>query len=378
MSAIAVLKEAGTIVLGTDSRFVTGDRKSTVSDSVEKITEISAETFLATSGYSIICDFQNAKACELSRATQDIRTLSGMLAEASKPILEELVAALAKNTQLHPLIASAIAGEVVLHGAVLVGRSCGELGYVYMQSRCADGRVQTELREYFGAARKIAITSATDGDCLQRFRDDGRLWTDPPISVVNAILDTLKRASSAIGGPTQIVRLNSTGARWVSRLPEAIRQAACPNGLGTITAAIELTSPTLVITGGNFTMNVDSTHALLLTTTGGPFPGTTIEISPSLLGVFINSPITATTSGEAIVSCGLISSQYIDSVTPANDLQTTLTYTGISIYTGSGNPAVVVLSDGVLEIRNLPSSNPGAGTKRLYYNPSTGAVMFAY
>ena len=89
MSSIVVLKESDSVVLGTDSRYVTADRRCIVSDSVEKIQEIALETFLATSGYSPVCDFQNAKACELGQSTQDIRTLSVALAQASKPILEE-------------------------------------------------------------------------------------------------------------------------------------------------------------------------------------------------------------------------------------------------------------------------------------------------
>ncbi len=265
MSSIVVLKESDSIVLGTDSRYVTADRTRIASDSVEKIQEIAPDTFLATSGYSPVCDFQNAKARELGQSTQDIRTLSGTLAEASRPILEEVAAALARDAHLHADIASAVAGDVVLHGAVLAGRSRGELGYVYMESRCAGGRVVTQIQEHFGAQRQITITSATDSDCLiAQFRRDHRLWSDPPVSVINLILDAMKKASTAIGGPTQAVRLDGAGSHWISRLP-GIRKATCAQGIGTIRAAITMTAPTLVIAPGTFTVNIDGTNGVKIT-----------------------------------------------------------------------------------------------------------------
>ncbi len=271
MSVIVVLKESNSIVLGTDSRYVTPDKARAVSDSIEKIQEIAADTFLATSGYSLVCNFQNAKAGELCQSTQDIRTLSRMLAEASKPILEEVAAALAKNVHLHSTIATVIAGTGLLHGAVLAGRSCGELGYVYMESRLVDGRVETQIQECFAAPRNIHITSATDSNSLARLRTNWRFWSDPPVSVVNAIIDAEKAASSMIGGPTQIVKLDSDGSRWIRRLPAATRRATCPVGIGTINAAVTMTSPTLVISGvgGAFTVNIDDTNGVLVSSSGG-------------------------------------------------------------------------------------------------------------
>ncbi len=227
-----------------------------------------------------------------------------MLAEASKPVLEELAATLATGVHLHPDIASAVCGNVVLHGAVLVGRNArGELGYVYMESRVRGGRIDTQIHEHFGASREITITSATDSD-FTRFLQDWRLFSDPPVSVVSSILDRLKKASSAIGGPTQILRLDSTGPRWISRLPvcrapepvrparnggpekmelvDVIRPVACLEGISTIAAAVTMTSPTLVITGSGFTVNIDSTNQIK---NSNPTTGDYTTVGPSVVTV---------------------------------------------------------------------------------------------
>jgi hypothetical protein len=295
MSAICVVKEGESIVLGTDSRYVTADRKSVVSDSVEKIQEICADTFLATSGYSSVCDYQNAKACELGRSTQDIRDLSLALAETSRPILEEVAATLATGIELHPDIAAAALGEAVLHGAVLVGHSRGELGYVYMESRCAGGRVETRIEEYFGTARGMIITSASDSRYLARFRDDWRLFSDPPVTVVLGVIEKMKASSGAIGGQTQIVRLDSTGSHWIRRLPAELRMSACLRGIGTITAAISMTSPTLTITGTGFTINIDSTNGFKITDGSSNYlkmnsGGFTLSSASGGIGSFVASP----------------------------------------------------------------------------------------
>jgi len=301
MSVIAVVKEGNSVVFGTDSRFVSEDRARIVSDSVEKIHEIAADTFIATSGYAPVCDFQNAKATELGRNTQDIRTLSEALAQASRPTLEQVAAVLAKDIGLHPLIRATIDGEVVLHGAVLVGRSRGELGYIYARSRCVGGRVVTQLEEYFGAARKITITSASDSDCLARFRHDTRLFSDPPVSVVSAILNRQKLDSSAIGGPSQIVQLDSTGSHWIRRLPAATRRATCLEGIATITAAISMTAPTIVVsgTGGAFTVNIDDTNGVLVTSSSG----TSVSLANGYVQVSYLSntaSVNATTTGASV------------------------------------------------------------------------------
>jgi hypothetical protein len=378
MSAIVVIKESDTVVLGTDSRYVTPDKRGIVSDAVEKIQEIAVEAFLATSGYALVCDFQNAKAREVGESTQDIRTLSGILAEASKPILEEAAAALAQNVHLHPTIANVLAGKTVLHGAVLVGRSCGDLGYILMESRCAGGRIETQSQEYFGAQRKISITSATDSDHLACLRNDWRLFSDPPISVVSAALDALKKASSLIGGPTQIVRLDINGSRWISRLPAAIRQATCPKSIGTITAAISMTSPTLVITGSGFRLNVDSSNAMLLTATSGVLSGTTIALNPSIMSVVVNSPQSGITFNSALGPGTLVLNETWTS-TPSDNTQANYAAGGFTLYDGSSNtPEVTIDHTGTVFLANLPSSNPGSGTKQLWYDPSdSNRVKFA-
>lgn len=61
MSAIVVLKEAGTLVLGTDSRFLKHDFSGVASDSTQKIHRIAEGAYIATSGWAMACDFQPQK-----------------------------------------------------------------------------------------------------------------------------------------------------------------------------------------------------------------------------------------------------------------------------------------------------------------------------
>lgn len=385
MSAIVVLKEHDIVVLGSDSRYVSPDKGCIVSDSVEKINEICPDTFLATSGYAPVCNFQNARACELSQSTQDIQTLAEMLAEASRPIMEEIAAALARNIDLHPSIASVIAGDTILHGAVLIGRSRGEMGYILMESRCAGGRVITQTQEYFGVPRQISITSATDTGSLARLRHDWRLWTDPPISVVNAVLDAEKEASNLVGGQNQIVKIDSAGSRWISRLPAAIRQAECPKGIGTITAAVTMTSPSLVITGSNFVLNIDSVNTFLMKASVGTYAGATFHVDPTAMQLVIEWDQSTSAHYVSSVSPGGLAAGFTNPLNPASNSQ-------ILISTGYGAGSAIIFFEGagptiigeinavagVFSFTNLPSSSPGAGSKQFFYDPATGIVHFAY
>ena len=274
MSTIIVVKEGSELVMGTDSRYVSPDKTRIVSDSVEKIREIGPETFLATSGYAMACDFQNAKASELGQGTADIRQIASALERASRPVLDKLVGVLTAITHLHPQIAETVAGANTLHGAVLIGRSRGRLGYIVLESQCSGDHVVTKSSEYFGTPRQVYITSSAAAN-LTSFRSDWRIWTDPPICVVNRILDAQKGASNLIGGPPQIVLIDNNGAHWVRRLPRETRQATCPEtalAMATISAAITMTSPTLVISGagGAFTVNIDDVNGVkvISSTTG--------------------------------------------------------------------------------------------------------------
>jgi hypothetical protein len=81
MSAIVVLKEHDTLVLGTDSRFLKHDFSGVDSDQVRKIFDIAPGAFIATSGWKMACDFQPEKARELAGrlGTTDIKIIAEAL-----------------------------------------------------------------------------------------------------------------------------------------------------------------------------------------------------------------------------------------------------------------------------------------------------------
>src|ERR1035437_6035465 len=88
MSTLVVLKENNTLILGTDSRFMSGDFTSIASDATQKIFEIGPGTFIATSGRKMACDFQHERARELADelgGPADIQAISAALKRESLP-----------------------------------------------------------------------------------------------------------------------------------------------------------------------------------------------------------------------------------------------------------------------------------------------------
>src|ERR1017187_7948379 len=93
MSTMICLKEGNTLFLGTDSRFMKQDYSGIASDEEQKIFEVAPETFLATSGRKMVCDWQTARAGELAEklGTTDIQIIGEALAGESFPCLVELM-----------------------------------------------------------------------------------------------------------------------------------------------------------------------------------------------------------------------------------------------------------------------------------------------
>jgi hypothetical protein len=251
MSTIVCLKERNMLVLGTDSRFMDPTFTAVHSDATQKIFEVARGMFLATSGWGKTCRFQQQKARDLAArlGTSDIAVIAEALGRDSIPCLEELAAILAT---LKPCgaITAALNGEQPLHGTVLAGRGAdGKLGYVCLTFWRRAGQIVCEPGSYFGASRRFCVTyGGQAGEAVQRLGRDRTIWTAPPVWVVKRFLSVLKESSPQIGGPDQIVQLDGDGAaRWVSPPPEGQGDPA-PLMTGTITALLQMISPT--ITGG--------------------------------------------------------------------------------------------------------------------------------
>ncbi len=220
MSTLVVLKERNTLVLGTDSRFMKADDSGIASDSGVKVFDIAEQTFIAASGWMFGCDFERAKARELANklAMPDIREIGAALRREFVPYLEDLAKTSTSVEGLHTYGGSAVCGNVPIHASVLVGRDArGELGYLTQEYTLREGgRIAIELNEYFGDERRVW---ARPGEPVMPIAQDRRTWTDNPVEVVRRFLTTLKAANPRIGGPDQIIKLDSHGAHWITQLP---------------------------------------------------------------------------------------------------------------------------------------------------------------
>jgi hypothetical protein len=174
------------LILGTDSRFMAHDYSGVASDTEQKVFEVALNTFIATSGRKIACDFQVARARELSDelGTTDIQVIGAELERESLPWLMGLV----ERLRLEPdaTTRQAVSGESLLHGCLLVGRTAGgKLGFVGHSYRVqVGGTIECVTEAYFEARRKIMATSGAPLHLLltvgSRFAQDAATWIDPP------------------------------------------------------------------------------------------------------------------------------------------------------------------------------------------------------
>ena len=106
-----------------------------------------------------------------------------------------------------------------------------------------------------------------------RFQQDVATWTDPLERVAVRFLGELKRSIPTIGGPDQIVCLNSKGSHWISRPPLAAVPFAGNLAAATITAAISIVAPT--ISGGSISgASITSTLNGVIVEANGTFDST--------------------------------------------------------------------------------------------------------
>jgi hypothetical protein len=358
MSTLVVLKENNTLILGTDSRFMSGDFTSIVSDATQKIFEIAPETFIACSGRTMTCDFQRERAREIAvdlGGRADIQAISEALRRESAPILTELLELL--RSQSDERSRQAVAGQSLLHGCVMVGRTAsGQLGFVFHDYRVQAGKIECAATAYFGNERQIMFSTGVDldqvADLSIQFTQDRTIWTDPPVRAAQRILAELKRPPSMSGGPDQIVCLDRAGAHWISRPPQAAVPLAGNLTAATISATIMMTAPTIKVTAG----------ALVVDLAGSvPSPVGTITgtmVSHVSGGVTTDAIVT---TAYAVMACGRYGSSGQNSyISQAGFL------------TSNGAATQAFLGPSQLQITGLPSSSPGAGSKQFWYDPSDG------
>src|ERR1035437_2822783 len=273
MSSVVVVKEKDTLTLATDSRFMSGDFTSIASDATQKIVEIGPGTFIATSGRKMACDFQHERARELADelgGPADIEAISAALKRESLPCLLELLEIL--RAQSDARSRQAVAGQSLLHGCVLVGRTAsGQLGFVFHEYRVQAGQIECTETAYFGNERQIMFSTGVGldqvADLSIQFTQDRTIWTDPPVRAVQRMLAEMKRPPSMSGGPDQIVCLDRRGARWISPPPKAAIPLAGTLLHATITATVQLNAP--IINGGQLKITTAVGTVSIRSDTGG-------------------------------------------------------------------------------------------------------------
>ena len=354
MSIIVVFKEADTLIFGTDSRMMAHDYSGVATDAEQKIFEITPNTFIATSGRKMASEFQVARARELAgELGTDIQAIGAAMERETLPCLSVLL----ERLRLEPdeTTRQAVSGETMLHGCTLVGYSGGKLGYVthsyWVQG---DGTVKCTTEVYFETPRKVTVISGTPvhllAEIAAQFMYDMATWTDPMEQVFMRFLETVKRSTPTIGGPWQVVALDASGAHWISQAPAA--DPSSQTAAGTCSALVSFTSPIIKVTAG----------ALVIDLAGSvPSPVGTITgtmVSHVSGGVTTDAIVT---TAYAVMACG----QY-----GAGGQNSYISQAGFMTSNGAGTQAFLGPSE--LSITGLPSSNPGAGSKKFWYDPSDG------
>jgi hypothetical protein len=287
MSIALCLKAGDTVVLGTDSRFMTPDLTAIYSDLTPKVYPVGTIGFIACNGYRLACDYQQTRASEIARelGTRDIETIAEALARESMPVMQQLVAS------LHAAISSApgryarmcevVRGEALLHVATLIGHdSKGAAGYLTLSFRVVMGQIAHEKVAYFGRARQVQFSAADAvGDSslarmLQNLGNDRRARDWAPVAAVRAILRDAKSKSAMLGGPSQIAIVDAEGARFMERLPG--QDGALPECLGSLTCQFTgtatfqngTTGPLVQITSAGIVIQHDASNYIQVTGTG--------------------------------------------------------------------------------------------------------------
>ena len=362
MSIITVLKEADTLIFSTDSRMMKHDYRGVDSDTQQKIFEIAPDTFIATSGRKMASEFQVARARELAveLGTTDIQAIGAALERESLPCLTTLL----ERLRIEPdeTTRQAVSGAIMLHGCTLVGRSGGKLGYV-QHTYCVqeDGTIKNTVEAYFEAPRKVAAISGTPARLMAeislRFVHDMATWTDPLEAVSARFAEAVKRETPTIGGPWQIVRLDATGAHWISQPPLAAVPAS-ETAAGTCNASVSFTAPTIKVTAGSLVIDLAASISAPVGT---------------ITGMMI-SHVSGGSTTDAIVATAYALMACTGSGTSGQNSY----ISQAGFYTSNGGSTDAFLGPSELMVTGLPSSNPGTGSKKFWYDPSDGnRVKFA-
>ena len=250
-----------------------------VTDSEKKLFEIGPGAFYAGSGWTSVCRFQAAAAAELAGAmgTKDIRRIAEVLDALSQPELQDQLRVLRSLRHLHQDIEDIICGTKPLHGYVMAGVSRGVPGYLVREFWVVDGQVTTGSTEAFELPRgenfRCYIGRPEIVDSLVR---DPATWQNGPAGGAERLMAELSSKHPQVGGPIQLVQVDTDGARWIHQLP-----AQQPAESATTSRITEwVLNAGVTYTGAIYTNQLAASGSMTVSSTG---TGLVVQLSGSNL-----------------------------------------------------------------------------------------------
>jgi hypothetical protein len=315
MSVLLGLRFGDSAILATDSRIIDNTGTYVLSDSEPKLAEIAPGAFYGWSGYRLLAGPQVETAESLARTAdmRDLRAFADRVDEASKPLTAQLLSTLAAIRDQNPTkYGEELAGTKPFHAYVLAGLSNGTPGFLAREYWFINGEVMHRETDGFSLppGNDFAMY-VTYGEALADVVPKPETWAQGPVAAVDGFVDIIRRAQPlAVGGPTQLVCVDKSGARWVHR-PAAPHPASLdcvmslsplatgkvrldcvmplshlatgilPVGViyagtlsasnitgGTISAAVSMTAPSLAITSGGTTITLNATDQIKISKSG--------------------------------------------------------------------------------------------------------------
>jgi len=197
--------------MGTDSREIRPD--GSFKDTTQKLFELAPGFFFAVNGWIRLANAQTDIARCLARSA-DLTSLQGFadaLDRASQPAMDRKVAEILATRSHVPFCEQDASGAKPFHGYALA--SVG--GYLVREFRLKDGRVVQTETSSFGLPAGSFSVFACPLAAVENLVLSPETWAGGLVQGAEKLMDGLRSAIPYIGGPSQMVCIDRTGARWV-------------------------------------------------------------------------------------------------------------------------------------------------------------------
>jgi hypothetical protein len=220
LSTLIALKLNDAAVLATDGRITDVTGKRVISDVYPKITEIAPGTFYGWTGHANLAMPQASIAAELAAnsAITDIRAFADALDARCRPLMEQLISTITEVRHVRPTYEDQLTGVLPFHAYVLAGVSEGCPGFLAREFRLVNGEITHEENYSFRLPAGNNFSAfAMPGDPLTGLINDPNTWAGGVVAAAERLVNHLREIQSLVGGPTQLVRIDQSGARWIHK-----------------------------------------------------------------------------------------------------------------------------------------------------------------